>query len=178
MILENAVEMQGIVKVYPNGVVANEGVDFCIAKGEIHALVGENGAGKTTLMKILFGIEQPTSGTIRVHGQPVRIPVRGAGVAAGTGHGAAAFHAGAQHDGGGNILLGAEPSAGCFWTAGKPMVTRELAENTALTSMSHADRRSACGRPAEGGDFEGALPQGPGHHSGRAYGRIDASRNR
>ena len=38
MILENAVEMQGIVKVYPNGVVANEGVDFCIAKGEIHAL--------------------------------------------------------------------------------------------------------------------------------------------
>ncbi|NLI90107.1 MAG: ATP-binding cassette domain-containing protein, partial [Epulopiscium sp.] len=50
--------MNGISKVYPNGVYANKDVDFSVRKGEIHALVGENGAGKSTLMKILFGLEQ------------------------------------------------------------------------------------------------------------------------
>ncbi len=66
------VEMRNIVKVYPNGVVANNGVDFQVAKGEIHALVGENGAGKTTLMKILYGLEQPTAGEIYVKGEKVQ----------------------------------------------------------------------------------------------------------
>jgi simple sugar transport system ATP-binding protein len=65
------VEMRNIVKVYPNGVVANNGVDFQIEKGEIHAIVGENGAGKTTLMKILYGSEQPTSGEIFINGEQV-----------------------------------------------------------------------------------------------------------
>lgn len=68
-----AVEMKEIVMVYPNGVVANRGVDFSVEEGEIHALVGENGAGKTTLMKILFGMEQPTSGQIKIFGKDVRI---------------------------------------------------------------------------------------------------------
>ena len=62
------VQMKGITKVYPNGVAANQGVDFNLRRGEIHALMGENGAGKSTLMKMLFGLEQPTSGEIWVHG--------------------------------------------------------------------------------------------------------------
>jgi len=66
------VEMRKIVKVYPNGVVANNGVDFQVEKGEIHALVGENGAGKTTLMKILYGLEQPNAGEIYVKGEKVQ----------------------------------------------------------------------------------------------------------
>jgi simple sugar transport system ATP-binding protein len=65
------VEMDQIVKIYPNGVVANDGVTFSVERGEIHALVGENGAGKTTLMKILYGEERPTAGVIRVNGKPV-----------------------------------------------------------------------------------------------------------
>lgn len=65
------VEMRNIVKIYSNGVIANNGIDFQIEKGEIHAIVGENGAGKTTLMKILYGSEQPTSGEILINGEPV-----------------------------------------------------------------------------------------------------------
>ena len=42
---EFVVQMKGITKVYPNGVAANQGVDFNLRKGEIHALMGENGAG-------------------------------------------------------------------------------------------------------------------------------------
>ncbi len=57
---EYVVQMKGITKVYPNGVAANQGVDFNVKRGEIHALMGENGAGKSTLMKMLFGLEQPT----------------------------------------------------------------------------------------------------------------------
>ena len=56
---EYVVEMRGIDKIYPNGIAANQGVDFLVKKGEIHALMGENGAGKSTLMKMLFGMEQP-----------------------------------------------------------------------------------------------------------------------
>lgn len=67
------IETQDIVKVYPNGVRANEGIDFSVEQGEIHALVGENGAGKSTLMKILYGLEQPTAGSIHIRGQRIQI---------------------------------------------------------------------------------------------------------
>lgn len=69
--MPDIITMKQIYKVYPNGIVANDHVDFSIKEGEIHALVGENGAGKTTLMKILFGIEQATSGEIVLNGTPV-----------------------------------------------------------------------------------------------------------
>ena len=65
--------MQKIQKIYPNGVVANNGVDLSVNAAEIHALVGENGAGKTTLMKILFGIEAPSAGRIFFNGEEIHI---------------------------------------------------------------------------------------------------------
>ena len=52
---------------------ACDAVDLEIAKGEIHALLGENGAGKSTLVKMLFGSLEPASGTILWKGRPVRI---------------------------------------------------------------------------------------------------------
>lgn len=64
-------EAISIGKTYPGGTVANDGVNLTINAGEVHALVGENGAGKSTLMKILFGIEQPDKGELRLDGKPV-----------------------------------------------------------------------------------------------------------
>lgn len=65
-------EMVGICKRFP-GVVALDGVDLRVARGEVVALVGENGAGKSTLMKILGGVHQPDAGEIRWDGEPVQI---------------------------------------------------------------------------------------------------------
>lgn len=66
-------EMRGITKVYPNGVVANRDVNFSLREGEIHALAGENGAGKSTLMKMIFGMEEPSEGEIYIRGEKVKL---------------------------------------------------------------------------------------------------------
>src|SRR5215218_737441 len=50
---------------------ALRGVDFAVTSGRVTVLFGENGAGKSTLMKILAGIETPTTGTLEVDGEPV-----------------------------------------------------------------------------------------------------------
>jgi general nucleoside transport system ATP-binding protein len=52
-------------------VLANDSIDFQVAQGSIHALVGENGAGKTTLMRIVYGLYVPDSGHIELFGKPV-----------------------------------------------------------------------------------------------------------
>jgi len=65
---DRAIELIDITKTFP-GVLANDGVNLSVGIGEIHAVVGENGAGKSTLMKILYGMQSPDSGTIKVRGE-------------------------------------------------------------------------------------------------------------
>ncbi|MBU5671646.1 sugar ABC transporter ATP-binding protein [Paenibacillus brevis] len=62
--------MEGIRKEFP-GVVALSNVDFCLRKGEIHALMGENGAGKSTLIKVLTGVHKEDAGTIKLRGREI-----------------------------------------------------------------------------------------------------------
>ncbi|GAA2201242.1 sugar ABC transporter ATP-binding protein [Sinomonas flava] len=59
-----------VVKTY-GATRALKGVNFDVHKGTVTTLFGENGAGKSTLMKILSGVEQPTSGTIILDGEEV-----------------------------------------------------------------------------------------------------------
>ena len=64
-------ESIGLAMTFP-GVRALAGVDFSVAAGEVHALIGENGAGKSTLIRILSGELDGYTGDLRLDGQPVR----------------------------------------------------------------------------------------------------------
>ena len=66
------VEARGIVKRY-GSILANDGVDFSLRTGEVHALLGENGAGKSTLSKVLYGFTRPDAGEILVDGARAEI---------------------------------------------------------------------------------------------------------
>ena len=68
----NLLEVRGLTKIFGT-LKACDNVDLTIAKGEIHALLGENGAGKSTLVKMLFGSLEPHSGDIVWNGEKVRI---------------------------------------------------------------------------------------------------------
>ena len=65
-------EVKGVSKRFP-GVLANDRVDFAVAPGEIHALLGENGAGKSTLVKIIYGILGPDEGALYWNGEAVQV---------------------------------------------------------------------------------------------------------
>lgn len=66
-------EVKDVTKIYEGGVLANHNVNFTVDEGEIHALVGENGAGKSTLMKMLYGLEDVTSGHIYLNGEELKL---------------------------------------------------------------------------------------------------------
>ena len=62
------IDFKDVTKVYPNGTVALDGVDFHVDKGEFVFVVGHSGAGKSTLLKLILREEKPTEGSIRVAG--------------------------------------------------------------------------------------------------------------
>ncbi|MEO5757705.1 MAG: sugar ABC transporter ATP-binding protein [Mesorhizobium sp.] len=66
------ISVRGLAKRYGGAVVLEE-MNLAVARGAIHAVVGESGAGKSTLMKILAGIVKPDSGIITIDGRNVTI---------------------------------------------------------------------------------------------------------
>ncbi|PSL15365.1 sugar ABC transporter ATP-binding protein [Shimia abyssi] len=64
--------LSGVKKTFDSNLVL-DGIDFELQPGEIHALVGENGAGKSTCLGLLYGLHQPTDGTLQRNGHTVRI---------------------------------------------------------------------------------------------------------
>jgi simple sugar transport system ATP-binding protein len=126
-------EMRDIVKIYPNGMVANDHVDFSVRKGEIHALVGENGAGKSTLMKILYGLEQATSGDVFLNGQPVHISSPHKAIELGIGMVHQNFMLVPSFTVAQNVVLGSEPQRGRFVDERAALaITQKLAEDYGL----------------------------------------------
>jgi simple sugar transport system ATP-binding protein len=67
-----ALELRGITKRFGD-LVANDGIDLEVGRGEVHALLGENGAGKTTVMRIAYGLTHADAGDVLVDGRPVPI---------------------------------------------------------------------------------------------------------
>jgi putative ABC transport system ATP-binding protein len=68
------IEVKGLTKVYPMGeeqVVALDGIDLSIARGEYVAVTGPSGSGKSTLMNILGGLDRATSGAYDFEGESV-----------------------------------------------------------------------------------------------------------
>lgn len=122
-------EMQHIMKIYGNGVVANEDVSLDLKKGEIHALLGENGAGKSTLMKVLFGIEFPDEGKIILNGKEVTIKSPQDAISKGIGMVHQHFMLVPSMTVAENIILGAEPKKGLFIDMNKAVEeARKIAE--------------------------------------------------
>ncbi|MDW3214659.1 MAG: sugar ABC transporter ATP-binding protein [Ilumatobacteraceae bacterium] len=69
---EVVLSCEQIAKVFP-GTVALRDVDFRVRRGKVNVLVGENGAGKSTLMKIVAGVQGPTSGQLLMDGEPIEL---------------------------------------------------------------------------------------------------------
>ena len=133
---EYVVQMKGITKVYPNGIAANQSVDFNVREGEIHALMGENGAGKSTLMKMLFGLEQPTEGEIYVRGEKVHLSSPTVAIAHGIGMVHQHFMLGPSLTVAENIVLGMPPLKGIFIDYKKAV---EITEEYAKKYNLHVD---------------------------------------
>ena len=108
------VEFIDIGKTFANGMVALRGVSFALHAGQIHALCGENGAGKSTLMKILFGMEQPSTGAFHFQGKPTTLPSPRAAAAIGIGMVHQHFSLIPSLTVAENLTLGNEPTRGWF----------------------------------------------------------------
>lgn len=66
------IETRDLSRVYP-GITAIDQVNYRVYRNQVNVLIGENGAGKSTMMKMLAGVETPSSGQILLDGKPVTL---------------------------------------------------------------------------------------------------------
>lgn len=107
----NAIELRGVTKRFPL-VLANDNISLQVKWGSVHALVGENGAGKSTLMKIIYGMQPPTSGEVVVDGQNVTLHDPKDAIKLGIGMVHQHFMLVDPLTVTENVILGAEPTSG------------------------------------------------------------------
>lgn len=112
--MDTVLELNDIVKIYDNGVVANDGISMDLKKAEIHAITGENGAGKSTLMNIIFGEIQPTEGQVYLHGKLVNFQSPSHAIDLGIGMVHQHFKLVESLSVAQNVFLGIEPKKGVF----------------------------------------------------------------
>ena len=72
--------LEGIGKIYRNGVQALDGVSFSVKPGEILGIVGGSGCGKSTLLRAISGLDAPTRGRVLLDGEPVTKPHKRIGI--------------------------------------------------------------------------------------------------
>jgi len=70
----NAIIVSGLTKYY-DGVLAVDGIDFQVKRGELFGFLGPNGAGKTTTIRMLTGLSQPSAGTAQVLGHDIKTEI-------------------------------------------------------------------------------------------------------
>src|SRR4051794_30685998 len=66
-----SVALEGVRKVYPDGTEAVATIDLEVADGDLLVLVGPSGCGKSTLLRMIAGLEEMTSGLVRIGGRSV-----------------------------------------------------------------------------------------------------------
>ena len=170
-------ELRGITKRFP-GIVANDGVDFDLRKGEVHALLGENGAGKSTLMNVLYGLYRPDEGEILINGKPAELGSPKASIENGVGMVHQHFMLIPVMTVAENIVLATEP------VHNGVLLDYDVAAEARGGDLDplRARRRPSRLRPGHHGrpaaarrDPEGALPRRRHPRPRRADGRADAA---
>jgi NitT/TauT family transport system ATP-binding protein len=73
---ELAVDFRAVTKVYDNGVAALGPLDLGVRKGEFVSLLGPSGCGKSTALRLIAGLNEPTSGMVRVRRPPIELSGR------------------------------------------------------------------------------------------------------
>src|SRR5213083_2852096 len=104
------IELRNIIKRF-GAVLANDRVNFKVAPGRIHSIVGENGAGKSTAMRIAYGFYTADGGEILIDGQAREIRTPHDAIALGVGMVHQHFMLVEPMTVVENIVLGAEPGS-------------------------------------------------------------------
>ena len=125
---QTALSLQSIVKRF-GAVTALDGASLVVARGTVHALLGENGAGKTTLMRIAYGLERPDAGVIHIDGQAVTLRAAADAIERGVGMVQQHFSLVPAMTVAENVALGGH---GRFDPRRAKEVVRELARRTSL----------------------------------------------